>query len=348
MVQVLWRLAEPIKLAKPEMLPDENGELTLQFPKETAAMIADVESRAKLLMQTLGSVAGTQNIDRIFRIPGTINLPNAKKLEHGRTACLTKSISFSSASHPFENFPKPKIEPKPEPTSKVDTPPHQNELSEKDFVIWLENTLLPDQVELITKSIWKGNKVRDRSAQFLHAVGWLKDKDWSRGNILRLFRKYPKGISSKYLNEKEGGSDKRLKTETERAFNKAIRDDGNDVESDKPDAAPPPKHLLDQAQAVFRKWLGDNYDMDALKATAAAAASERLTGDPLWLLLVSGAGNAKTETVQALMGSGAHVTSTIVSEGALLSASPKRTRSKQATGGLLRKIGDSGVWLSRM
>ncbi len=51
----------------------------------------------------------------------------------------------------------------------------------------------------------------------------------------------------------------------------------------------------------------------------AAAAAERLTGDPAWLLVVSGPGNAKTETVQALAGAGALVTSTISSEGALLS-----------------------------
>jgi hypothetical protein len=114
----------------------------------------------------------------------------------------------------------------------------------------------------------------------------------------------------------------------------------HDDANKKPDAA---KYSLDETHAVFRKWLGAYYDMDALNATAAAAASERLTGDPLWLLIISGPGNAKTETVQSLMGSGAHVTSTIASEGALLSATPQRSRKKKATGGLLRKIGDHGV-----
>ena len=45
----------------------------------------------------------------------------------------------------------------------------------------------------------------------------------------------------------------------------------------------------------------------------------------------------------ALGGAGAHVTSTITSEGALISATSKKDASKQATGGLLRKIGDRGV-----
>ncbi|MGB6147468.1 ArsR family transcriptional regulator [Mycolicibacter algericus] len=100
---------------------------------------------------------------------------------------------------------------------------------------------------------------------------------------------------------------------------------------------------LTDAHKVFRRWLGDDYDTDALDAVLATAAVERLDGDPLWLLLVSGSGNAKTETVQALDGIGAVVTSTISSAGALLSATGRKDRAKDATGGLLRKIGSRGV-----
>jgi hypothetical protein len=100
---------------------------------------------------------------------------------------------------------------------------------------------------------------------------------------------------------------------------------------------------LDEAHAVFRKWLGDGYDQDAINAVLATAAVERLDGDPLWLLVISGSGNAKTETVQALAGIDATVVSTITSDGALLSGTSNREKAKDATGGLLRKIGDRGV-----
>ena len=100
---------------------------------------------------------------------------------------------------------------------------------------------------------------------------------------------------------------------------------------------------LDEAHAVFRRWLGADYDTDALDAVLAAAAVERLDGDPLWLLLISGSGNAKTETVIALVGIGATVTSTISSPGALLSATSKKERTADATGGLLRRVGEHGV-----
>lgn len=108
------------------------------------------------------------------------------------------------------------------------------------------------------------------------------------------------------------------------------------------DGSPEPMTLSD-AHAVFRRWLGEDYDTDALNAVLAAAAVESLDGDPLWLLLISGSGNAKTETVQALDGIDAILTSTISSCGALLSATAKRDRAKDATGGLLRKLEPRGV-----
>lgn len=108
-------------------------------------------------------------------------------------------------------------------------------------------------------------------------------------------------------------------------------------------AAKPAQMSLEDAHKVFRRWLGDAYDTDALDAVLATAAVERLDGDPLWLLLISGSGNAKTETVQGLDGIGALITSTISSPGALLSATPKRERDKAATGGLLRKLEPRGT-----
>jgi hypothetical protein len=106
---------------------------------------------------------------------------------------------------------------------------------------------------------------------------------------------------------------------------------------------PPKPRTLADLDATFRRWLGDEYDLDALHVIMAAAAAERLDGDPCWLLVISGPGNAKTETVQALGGAGALITSTISSEGALLSATAKREKAKDAHGGLLRQIGERGI-----
>jgi hypothetical protein len=100
---------------------------------------------------------------------------------------------------------------------------------------------------------------------------------------------------------------------------------------------------LADVHQTFVAWFGKDYDLAAIDAVLAVAAAERLDGDPAWLLLLSGSGNAKTETVQPLAAAGALVTSTVASEGALLSGSAAREKAKDATGGLLRRLGDHGI-----
>jgi hypothetical protein len=122
-----------------------------------------------------------------------------------------------------------------------------------------------------------------------------------------------------------------------RDFNDHVRDPGGIEETvDKP---------VDLATVhdVFKRWLGDEYDLATLDAMLAVAAAERLPGDPAWLLIISGPGNAKTETVQSTNGIGATVVSTLTSDAALLSGTPKKQKDKNATGGLLRQIGDRGI-----
>lgn len=100
---------------------------------------------------------------------------------------------------------------------------------------------------------------------------------------------------------------------------------------------------LDDIHERCRHWFGTDYDLDAIDAVLATAAVEHLDGDPLWLLVVGGSGDGKTETVTPLRGCGALVVSTISSVGALLSGTSKREKTKDATGGLLRQLGDRGV-----
>ncbi|VEI03738.1 Uncharacterised protein [Acidipropionibacterium jensenii] len=97
------------------------------------------------------------------------------------------------------------------------------------------------------------------------------------------------------------------------------------------------------AHKTFHKWLSDDYDTDSLDLILASLAVQRMNGLPLWPLILSGSGNAKTETVNTATAVGAVAVSTISSEGALLSASSAKDRAEDATGGLLREIGSDGV-----
>ena len=100
---------------------------------------------------------------------------------------------------------------------------------------------------------------------------------------------------------------------------------------------------LAAAHDAYRRWLGDDYDLTALDCVLATAAAERLDGDPAWLLVVSGSGAAKTETISPLRAAGAVEVSHISGEAALLSGTSSRERAEHATGGLLRQIGERGL-----
>jgi len=106
-IQCLWKLKDRIVLGVPLETTDETGKTVRKFLPEDQAKIDDVEARTAALMIQLGSKAGTQNVDRILRLPGTTNLPNAKKLKAGRVPCPTKLLSFNGATYPLDLFPLP-------------------------------------------------------------------------------------------------------------------------------------------------------------------------------------------------------------------------------------------------
>jgi hypothetical protein len=100
---------------------------------------------------------------------------------------------------------------------------------------------------------------------------------------------------------------------------------------------------LPGVHGTYLRWFGYGYDLGALDVVLSAAAAERLDGDPAWVLMVGGSGAAKTETIAPLAGADATVISTLTGEAALLSATPAQSRAKDATGGLLKRIGEHGL-----
>jgi hypothetical protein len=92
-IQALWRLKEPIVLG--------------EFADEDKKIISDVEARIAAIMVALGGTTGTQNIDRVLRLPGTINWPNQAKLRAGRSASVAKLIEANDLIYELKDFPLP-------------------------------------------------------------------------------------------------------------------------------------------------------------------------------------------------------------------------------------------------
>jgi putative DNA primase/helicase len=109
-LQALWQLKTPILLGEPVQLATPikvRGKLiTRQFSPEDQAKIADVEARSAAFMRRLGAPTGTQNIDRILRLPGTLNLPSKAKREKGRVPCYTRLLWFEWSKYSLQEFPQ--------------------------------------------------------------------------------------------------------------------------------------------------------------------------------------------------------------------------------------------------
>jgi hypothetical protein len=93
---------------------------------------------------------------------------------------------------------------------------------------------------------------------------------------------------------------------------------------------------------AHRRWL---YlpDAGALEALLATVAANRLSGDPLWLLLVGPSSGGKTALLSSIATlEDVHPAATFT-EAALLSGTSPKERAKEARGGLLRVIGDFGI-----
>jgi len=91
--QGFWRLAEPIPIA---------GELDR----------AEDAKRYNQQLEALFGADNCHNIDRIMRLPGTVNLPDEKKAKKGRTPTLATLHSFEPASvYPLSRFtPAPAVQ----------------------------------------------------------------------------------------------------------------------------------------------------------------------------------------------------------------------------------------------
>jgi hypothetical protein len=104
--------------------------------------------------------------------------------------------------------------------------------------------------------------------------------------------------------------------------------------------------LLDDALAVYRRWLYLDDDAPVL-VVAATVAANNAEGDPLWTLLVGPPSSGKTEALQGIAALPYVHGAATVTEASLLSGVSKRDRDKDATGGLLRQIGDYGIILCK-
>jgi len=88
-------------------------------------------------------------------------------------------------------------------------------------------------------------------------------------------------------------------------------------------------------------------DPSPVGVIAAVLVANRASGDPVWLLFVSAPSTGKTELLSSASGLPFVISAAKVTEAALLSGTSRKEKAKDATGGLLRQIGEFGVLLCK-
>ena len=113
--QAFWRLREPIKI---------NGEIEL----------AEEVSRYNKQLEIVLGGDNCSNVDRIMRLPGTINIPNAKKAERGRLSANAEVVLFRpDAVYSLSDFtPAPKLQTEGLNTSSFTPSANQERLTSVD------------------------------------------------------------------------------------------------------------------------------------------------------------------------------------------------------------------------
>jgi hypothetical protein len=88
-------------------------------------------------------------------------------------------------------------------------------------------------------------------------------------------------------------------------------------------------------------------DIDPLLAMLGTKASLEQPGDPVWLLVIDGPSGGKTEMVMPLDALPDVHLCALLTEASLLSGTSRKERAENATGGVLRQVGDRGVILMK-
>jgi hypothetical protein len=195
--QAFWRLDTPLELAG----------------ADAAARTASADAAAawnRWLEQRLGADR-THNLDRLMRLPGTLNRPDKKKRDAGRAVALAQVVEQRDTLHALESFQRAEAKGgaavKREATARgrgfwdcAETPPPLDELWPEPQ--WVESL---DSVEQIRGNaelralLETGGTHADRSKNVMHAAGWMARVGVPEGVQVALLQDARLGISAHVL-----------------------------------------------------------------------------------------------------------------------------------------------------
>ena len=99
-LQGLWLLEREFVFPKLTSAPNSKA-----YDEEVQVRVAPIEDRNRALAIATDAPPGTHNADRLLRLPGTINFPNAKKTAQGRITRQSSIVKLTDVRYPLDRFP---------------------------------------------------------------------------------------------------------------------------------------------------------------------------------------------------------------------------------------------------
>jgi hypothetical protein len=156
--QAFWRLDTPLELTGED-----------RATRRDNAKQADAWNRA--IEQALGGDA-THNLDRLMRLPGTLNRPDATKRAAGRTLALARVVEQNDTRHTLARFQRAEDR----PASSVARETTQRVRTAGKVACVLQSLDSVPQVRAcpeLRELLEKGGTHADRSMNAMHAAGWM-------------------------------------------------------------------------------------------------------------------------------------------------------------------------------
>ena len=168
----LFRIKGLMSEKRPTILPEPTlviysgggywGLWRLEHPEPIGGSVERCEELHLYNMQLSQLLGGDNchNLDRIMRLPGSVNFPDEKKLRKGRKVTLTKVEWFNDTTYPLDRFAKAvPLQTKEHgfsgATSKVDKVDVPGNVAKVQDVAELDQWKVPDRIKLIA---WRGRE----------------------------------------------------------------------------------------------------------------------------------------------------------------------------------------------
>ena len=193
-----------LPLEAPYIIESSSGNFQPVFPLTRSLANGEAKALAGALSDCIGGDAGTKDLSHVWRVPGTFNWPNRKKLERGRpaepqpvrvakpfTGKLVEPEALQAALTAKSNEPSGKAKNKSKSTG--------NEALDRLL------KLCGAELTMLLRAAPAANE--DRSATAFRIVRRLIRKDFSDAEIQRLIEAHPHGAGARYAEGKDLAAD---------------------------------------------------------------------------------------------------------------------------------------------